>query len=252
MLTAVDPGPGQHAQRVLPGTLLRRPGDEPAQRSQSGRLAAEGDGPLPRARDDGRLRGRGLLFALPSGRATPGGRRRPDRSAGGMAALPTPLGAGPRGRALAQSARPLPGVLCAQQAGPGPLSKQALAHPAEPSGLFVSRDVYDHLLLFEHSISAYYGGHDQESLDACNALLARPLPPHIDAAVRRNLVFPQQRLARMAPAAPCEGEYDLSVSSPFHSKRFRRCGSARTSACCACASSNGRSCSDRCPVPVRA
>ena len=82
------------------------------------------------------------------------------------------------------------------------LSKQALARPAEPSGLFISPDVYDYLLLFEHSISAYYAGQDQESLDACNALLARPLPPHIEAAVRRNLVFPQQRLARMAPAAP--------------------------------------------------
>jgi glycosyltransferase involved in cell wall biosynthesis len=81
------------------------------------------------------------------------------------------------------------------------LSKQALARPAEPSGLFVSPDVYDHLLLFEHSISAYYVGQDRESLDACNALLARPLPPHIEAAVRRNIAFPQQRLARTAPAA---------------------------------------------------
>ncbi len=75
------------------------------------------------------------------------------------------------------------------------LSKQALARPAEPSGLFISLNVYDHLLLFEHSISAYYVGQDQESLDACNALLARPLPSHIEAAVRRNLVFPRQRLA---------------------------------------------------------
>jgi hypothetical protein len=75
------------------------------------------------------------------------------------------------------------------------LSKQALAHPAEPLGLFISPEVYSHLLLFEHSISAYYAGQNQESLDACNALLRRPLPPHIEAAVRRNLVFPQKRLA---------------------------------------------------------
>jgi glycosyltransferase involved in cell wall biosynthesis len=81
------------------------------------------------------------------------------------------------------------------------LSRQALARPAEPSGLFISPDVYDHLLLFEHSISAYYVGQDQESLDACNALLARPLPLHIEAAVRRNLVFPQQRLSGTALAA---------------------------------------------------
>jgi len=82
------------------------------------------------------------------------------------------------------------------------LSKQALARPAEPSGLFISPEVYDHLLLFEHSISAYYVGQDQESLDTCHALLGRPLPAHIDEAVRRNLVFPQQRLARKVPAAP--------------------------------------------------
>jgi len=78
------------------------------------------------------------------------------------------------------------------------LSKQALARPTEPSGLFISSDVYDHLLLFEHSISAYYEGQDQESLEACNALLARKLPPHIEAAVRRNVVFPQQRLTGMS------------------------------------------------------
>jgi hypothetical protein len=75
---------------------------------------------------------------------------------------------------------------------------QALAHHAQPSGLFISPDVYDHLLLFEHSISAYYVGQDQESLDACNALLARPLPPHIESAVQRNVVFPKQRLASLA------------------------------------------------------
>jgi len=81
------------------------------------------------------------------------------------------------------------------------LSKRALARPAEPSGLFITRDVYDHLLLFEHSISAYYVGQDEESLEACKALLARKLPPHIETAVRRNLAFPQQRLARTALAA---------------------------------------------------
>jgi glycosyltransferase involved in cell wall biosynthesis len=103
------------------------------------------------------------------------------------------------------------------------LSKQALARLAEPSGLFISPDVYDHLLLFEHSISTYYVGQDQESLEACSALLARPLPPHIEAAVRRNLVFPQQRLAGMAPAALGKGEYELSVPSPFHSERAKDC-----------------------------
>jgi len=103
------------------------------------------------------------------------------------------------------------------------LSKQALARPAEPMGLFISPDVYDHLLLFEHSISTYYMNQDQESLDACNALLARPLPPNIEEAVRRNLVFPRQRLARMAPKLPCQKKVDTSVPSPFSSQRSWDC-----------------------------
>jgi hypothetical protein len=74
------------------------------------------------------------------------------------------------------------------------LSKFALGRPSSPTGLFVFPDVYDHLLLFEHSISSYYVGSDEESLGACLALLARKVPPHLDAAVRRNMEFPKKRL----------------------------------------------------------
>ncbi|HUY32451.1 MAG TPA: glycosyltransferase [Pirellulales bacterium] len=81
------------------------------------------------------------------------------------------------------------------------LSKQALSKPAKPAGLFVLADVFDHLLLFEHSISAYWVGQYRESIEACNALLAKPLPSHIEAAVRRNIVFAQDRL-REPVAAP--------------------------------------------------
>ncbi len=76
------------------------------------------------------------------------------------------------------------------------LSRQALEGPGEPNGLFVTPAVFDHLMLFEHSISSYYVGRDEESLGACLALLARPLPPPIEEAVRRNMVFPQRRLGR--------------------------------------------------------
>ena len=75
------------------------------------------------------------------------------------------------------------------------LSKQALASPASPTGLFVFPDVYDQLLLFEHSISAYWVGQYQESLENCQTLLAKVLPPYLEEAVRRNIVFPQERLA---------------------------------------------------------
>jgi glycosyltransferase involved in cell wall biosynthesis len=78
------------------------------------------------------------------------------------------------------------------------LSKQALAAPATPLGLFVFSDVYDHLLLFEHGISAYYVGQYQESLEANRTLLAKGLPGHIEEAVRRNIEFPRQRLTELA------------------------------------------------------
>jgi hypothetical protein len=82
------------------------------------------------------------------------------------------------------------------------LSKRALANPPNPSGLFVFPDVYDHLLLFEHSISAYWVGQYQESLDACQTLLAKQLPAYIEEAVRRNIVFSQDRLRELASTAP--------------------------------------------------
>ena len=78
------------------------------------------------------------------------------------------------------------------------LSKQALAAPPTPNGLFVFPDVYDHLLLFEYAISAYYVGQYRESLEANLRLLTKALPGYIEEAVRRNLEFPRQRLAEMA------------------------------------------------------
>ena len=80
------------------------------------------------------------------------------------------------------------------------LSKQALARaPAAPSGVFVYPDVYDHSLLFEHSISAHYVGQYQESWDACQMLLGKRLPAHTEEAVRRNMVFPRRELDKRAP-----------------------------------------------------
>jgi hypothetical protein len=96
------------------------------------------------------------------------------------------------------------------------LSKQALAHPPQPSGLFLLPEVYDHLLLFEHSISAYYVGQYEESMDACNALLARPLSPHIEAAVRRNLAFPRQKLAQRVPELAGKRESSAASLSRRH------------------------------------
>lgn len=74
------------------------------------------------------------------------------------------------------------------------LSKQLLSRPADPTGLFVSQDVYDYLLLFEHSISAYWVGEYQESLEANERLLAKELPDWLRVAVERNVVFARDKV----------------------------------------------------------
>lgn len=74
------------------------------------------------------------------------------------------------------------------------LSKRTLASLPNPTGLFVFPDVYDHLLLFEHSISAYWVGQYRESLEANQSLLGKALPAYLEEAVRRNIVFPQEHL----------------------------------------------------------
>jgi glycosyltransferase involved in cell wall biosynthesis len=78
------------------------------------------------------------------------------------------------------------------------LSKRALSSSPNPTGLFVYPAVFDHLLLFEHSISAYWVGYFQECRDICRALLAKKLPAYLEEAVRRNLAFAQQRLDERA------------------------------------------------------
>ncbi len=78
------------------------------------------------------------------------------------------------------------------------LSRRAMASPARPEGLFVFPAVFDHLLLFEHSISAYWLGYYQESWDACQSLLGKKLPKYLEEAVRRNMAFARQKLDEQA------------------------------------------------------
>jgi hypothetical protein len=83
------------------------------------------------------------------------------------------------------------------------LSKRALARPPAPTGLFVYPDVFDHLLLFEHSISAYWVGAYQESWDACQTLLGKRLPQYLEECVRRNMAFARQRLDEREEGTAC-------------------------------------------------
>jgi hypothetical protein len=81
------------------------------------------------------------------------------------------------------------------------LSLRAMASPARPVGLFVFFAVFDHLLLFEYSISAYWLGYYQECWDACQTLLGKQLPKYLEEGVRRNLAFARQKLDEQAKAA---------------------------------------------------
>jgi hypothetical protein len=100
------------------------------------------------------------------------------------------------------------------------LSKQALAHPGVPLGLLVRRAVFDHLLLFEHSISAYWVGRYQESWDDCQTLLEQELPHEVEECVRRNMEFARQRLDEQTHPvlpdehAPADGGQEAAVISP--------------------------------------
>jgi glycosyltransferase involved in cell wall biosynthesis len=78
------------------------------------------------------------------------------------------------------------------------LSQRALASPAKPEGLFVYSAVFDHLLLFEHSISAYWLAYYQECWDACRTLLGKQLPKYLEEAVQRNMAFARQKLDEQA------------------------------------------------------
>jgi glycosyltransferase involved in cell wall biosynthesis len=82
------------------------------------------------------------------------------------------------------------------------LSQRALASPAAPSGLFVYPAVFDHLLLFEHSISAYWVECYHECWDNCQTLLAKQLPQYLEECVRRNMDFARQRLDEQASLSP--------------------------------------------------
>jgi hypothetical protein len=91
------------------------------------------------------------------------------------------------------------------------LTKRALSSPPNPTGLFVYPAVFDHLLLFEHSISAYWVGAYQESWDACRTLLGKRLPQYLEEAVQRNMVFPRQRLDEQEQGTP---DRDLGAPAP--------------------------------------
>jgi len=57
------------------------------------------------------------------------------------------------------------------------ISRVAINMTMSNDNLFVEKWIYDYGLLFEYSICAYWTGHYEESLKACDALLANPKLP---------------------------------------------------------------------------
>jgi hypothetical protein len=81
------------------------------------------------------------------------------------------------------------------------LAKQALFQPCPDSGLFVERWIYDHGLLDEFSVLAYWCGRYAESLDACMRLLKEgKIPADQHERIHQNARFAADQLQSAAPA----------------------------------------------------
>jgi hypothetical protein len=80
------------------------------------------------------------------------------------------------------------------------LAKKHLYQPSPLTGLFVESWIYDHGLLDEFSVLAFWSGHYGESLEACMRLLgAGKLPASERARVRQNAHYAIDKLGE-APA----------------------------------------------------
>lgn len=74
-------------------------------------------------------------------------------------------------------------------------ARNFLPRPAEKDGLFNEDWIERYGILFELSICAYYLGHYEESLDACDALLAdESLPEDLRGLTETNRTYPAEKL----------------------------------------------------------
>jgi glycosyltransferase involved in cell wall biosynthesis len=80
-------------------------------------------------------------------------------------------------------------------------ARDLIPKPAQKDSLFNEDWIEEYGLLFQFSICSYYEGHYQESLDACNKLLAiKDLPESIRKRTESNLTFPLAKLTSKSPA----------------------------------------------------
>jgi glycosyltransferase involved in cell wall biosynthesis len=74
-------------------------------------------------------------------------------------------------------------------------ARQQIPRPAQKDSLFNEDWMEEYGLLFQFSICAFYTGHYQESLDACDKLLSKKsLPPGMRRRTEANRAFPLEKL----------------------------------------------------------
>jgi glycosyltransferase involved in cell wall biosynthesis len=82
------------------------------------------------------------------------------------------------------------------------LAKQAVSQPCPESGLFIERWVYEHGLVDELSVLAYWRGRYEESYALCVRLLEEgKVPKDQHARIRANAAFAADKMREAVPAA---------------------------------------------------
>jgi len=76
-----------------------------------------------------------------------------------------------------------------------PVSDELIVQSSAPSGLFVKPWIYHYGLLDEFSLCAYYTGHYQESLHACERILKTDIDEATRQRVTVNFNFAKEKLA---------------------------------------------------------
>jgi glycosyltransferase involved in cell wall biosynthesis len=77
-------------------------------------------------------------------------------------------------------------------------ARQKIRKPAKKDSLFNVDWMEEYGLLFQFSICAFYAGHYQESLEACDKLLSiKSLPPGIRRQTEANRTFPLEKLSSL-------------------------------------------------------
>ena len=102
------------------------------------------------------------------------------------------------------------------------IARHGLALPLPVSGLFLEPWIYNYGLLDEYAVNAYWAGHFQDSLDACERVLARDdLDQEARERVNANAAFARTKLAETAGAN--RGAGSLTAPTAGDARRIGLC-----------------------------